>query len=108
LLPWSHVTDRMEKSMHYWVSTVSPDGRPHATPVDGLWIEDQLYFGGSPKTKRNRNLSGNPFVCVHLESGSDVVILQGEAHELRNMEKSLAVRLSEESKRKYGYAPTPE
>jgi hypothetical protein len=52
--------------------------------------------------------SGNPFVCVHLESGSDVVILQGEAHELRNMEKSLAARLSEESKMKYGYAPKPE
>lgn len=108
LLPWTHVTSRMEEAMHYWVCTVSPEGRPHSTPVDGLWIDDQLYFGGSPTTRRNRNLVTNSSVCVHLESGSDVIILEGEACELRNPEKSLAKRLSEESIRKYGYGPTPE
>ncbi len=108
LLSWSHVTDRMAKSLYYWICTVSPEGRPHSTPVDGLWIDDQLYFGGSPKTKRNRNLEENSFVCVHLESATDVVILQGEAHALRDPERSLAVRLSEESKAKYGYGPKPE
>ncbi len=108
LLPWSHVTERMAKAMHYWVCTVSPDGRPHATPVDGLWLEDQLYFGGSPGTRRNRNLAANPAVCVHLESGADVVILHGDAHELRAPDRSLSVRLSEASVKKYGYGPKPE
>ncbi|QQS45518.1 MAG: pyridoxamine 5'-phosphate oxidase family protein [Acidobacteriota bacterium] len=108
LLPWSHVSDRLEKALHYWVCTVGPQGEPHATPVDGLWIDGELYFGGSPTTRRNRNLSKNPAVCVHLESGSDVVILQGEAHELKNPERSLTTMLSEESKKKYGYGPAPE
>jgi len=108
LLPWSHVTERMARAQHYWIATVSPDGRPHATPVDGLWLEDQLYFGGSPETRRNRNLAENPAVCVHLESGIDVVILHGEAHELRAPDRSLAIRLSEGSIKKYGYGPKPE
>ncbi len=51
LLPWSHVNERMTKAMQYWVCTVSPEGRPHATPVDGLWLDGRLYFGGSPKTR---------------------------------------------------------
>ena len=102
LLPWSHVADRMEKAMHYWISTTGPDGQPHATPVDGLWLDDRLYFGGSPQTRRQRNLAANPSVCVHLESGSDVVILQGEARPERP-DAALAVRLAESSTRKYGY-----
>ena len=108
LLPWSHVTERMAQAQHYWVCTVSPDGRPQATPVDGLWLEDQLYFGGSPQTRRSRNLAANPAVCVHLESGTDVVILHGDAHELRAPDQSLTARLAEASVKKYGYSPKPE
>jgi pyridoxamine 5'-phosphate oxidase-like protein len=108
LLPWSHVTDRMEKAMHYWISTVSPEGRPHATPVDGLWIDEQLYFGGMPDTRRHRNLLANPAVCVHLESAMDVIILRGDARELPGTERSLNVRLAEASVKKYGYGPPPD
>jgi nitroimidazol reductase NimA-like FMN-containing flavoprotein (pyridoxamine 5'-phosphate oxidase superfamily) len=108
MLPWSHVTERMAEAQNYWICTVSPDGRPHATPVWGLWIDDRLYFGGSPQTRRSRNLAENPAVCVHLESGSDVVILHGDAHELRAPDRSLVTRLIEASVKKYGYAPKPE
>jgi hypothetical protein len=107
LLPWSHVTERMTRAMHYWVCTVSADGRPHVTPVDGLWLEEILYFGGSPKTRRNRNLLINPAVSVHLDSSEDVVILQGEAH-LQRPDHDLAVQLAKASVEKYGYAPSPE
>lgn len=108
LLPWSHVTERMAEAQNYWVCTVDREGRPHATPVWGLWLDDRLYFGGSPQTRRNRNLAKNPAVCVHLESGSDVVILHGDASELRAPDSSLTARLIEASKKKYGYAPKPE
>jgi hypothetical protein len=107
LLPWSHVTERLMKAVHYWICTVSPDGRPHATPVDGLWLDDRLYFGGSPQTRRQRNLAANPAVCIHLESGTDVVILHGEARAHRP-DRVLAKRLAEASRHKYGYGPRPE
>jgi hypothetical protein len=107
LLPWSHVTDRMTGAKHYWVCTVSPSGAPHATPVDGLWLDDCLYFGGSAETRRQRHLASNPHVSIHLESGADVVILEGEARPERP-DRALAVRLAEASAKKYGYAPKPE
>ena len=108
LLPWSHVTERMRATLHYWICTVSAAGQPHTTPIDGLWLDDRLYFGGSPKTRRHQNLSINPAVCVHLESASDVVILHGEAHELRAPDRALTRRLAAASAQKYGYAPEPE
>lgn len=108
LLPWQHVSDRMAAARYYWISTVGPDGRPHATPVDGVWLDDQLYFGGSPATRRHRNLATNPAVCIHLESGSDVVILHGDAVPLGVPVQALAVRLSEATLQKYGYGPKPE
>lgn len=108
LLPWSHVDERMLAAKHYWVSTVSPDGRPHATPVDGLWLDGQLYFGGSPETRRHRNLLANSAACIHLEEAMDVVILHGDVHELHEPATSLTVRLAEASTKKYGYAPQPE
>ena len=108
LLPWSHVSERMDKTMQYWVCTVSPDSRPHATPVNGLWIDGRLYFGGNPQTRRNRNLIANSAVCIHLESAMDVVILHGDAHELRTLDQALAAQLVDASTAKYGYAPKPE
>ena len=107
LLPWSHVIERMTQALHYWICTVDPNGRPHVTPVDGLWINDRLYFGGSPKTRRNRNLSANSAVSIHLDSSEDVVILQGNAH-LQTPEHGLAVQLSKATGEKYGYSPNPE
>jgi hypothetical protein len=107
LLAWSHVVGRLEEARVYWISTVDPQGRPHATPVDGLWREDALYFGGSPRTRRNRNLEVNPAVCLHLESGTDVVILHGEAH-LTSVAAATAAWLAEANSRKYGYPSKPE
>jgi len=94
----------MSEALHYWVCSVDSTGRPHATPVDGLWLDDALYFGGSPETQRHRNIKGNREICVHLESAADVIILRGIAEE-RIPDRALAERLSEESKKKYGYSP---
>jgi len=103
LLPWSYVSERMAQAHVYWTSTVDSGCRPHATPVDGVWMDDRLYFGGSPETRRNRNLARNQAVCVHLESGSDVLILHGEVGELGEADRELAQRLADASNEKYGY-----
>jgi hypothetical protein len=78
-VPWSSIEKKLEAAPDYWLSTVSPQGRPHARPVDGVWVEGALVFGGSPDTRWVRNLQANPGLSVHLPgSGADVVILEGD------------------------------
>jgi nitroimidazol reductase NimA-like FMN-containing flavoprotein (pyridoxamine 5'-phosphate oxidase superfamily) len=101
----------MQKAIHYWIGTTDPCGRPHATPVWGVWLNGTLYFDGSPRTRRGRNLESNPAVVIHLESGSDVVILHGEAYEIKGPERTLAEQLSAAYAQKYGamgYEPSPD
>ncbi|MBN1221081.1 MAG: pyridoxamine 5'-phosphate oxidase family protein [Anaerolineae bacterium] len=111
ILPWNHVCQRMENARNYWIGTVSAKGQPHATPVWGVWLDETLYFDGSPQTRRGRNLAANPRVAVHLESGNDVVILKGEARQIVKPDRALAIRLAEAYAAKYavlGYEPTPD
>jgi nitroimidazol reductase NimA-like FMN-containing flavoprotein (pyridoxamine 5'-phosphate oxidase superfamily) len=103
LLPWSHVVERLEAAKYFWVATVDAQGRPHATPVDGIWLDNRLYFGGDPSTRRSRNLAQNPAACIHLENGLDVVILHGEVETLEAADRALSRRLAEITNQKYGY-----
>lgn len=111
MLPWSFVEERMAAAKNYWIGTVRPDGRPHSMPVWGVWLDGTLYFEGSPETRRGRNIAANPAVVVHLESGDQVVIIEGEAYETSRPERPLAVRLAEAYTAKYapvGYQPGPD
>ena len=47
MLSWERVAERMAGARNYWVSTMRPDGRQHATPAWGVWVEGTLYFGTS-------------------------------------------------------------
>ena len=79
LLPWAHLDDRLGASTVYWLATSGPGGVPRVRPLDGLWHAGVLYVGGSPQTRWVRDLIANPEVSVHLDDGSDVVILEGTA-----------------------------
>ncbi len=81
LLSWGHVRERMEASRNYWIGTTRPDGRPHAAPVWGVWLDDTLFFGTDRGSRKARNLRASPEVVVHLESGDDCVILEGVVEE---------------------------
>lgn len=99
-LSWRHVSDRMSGSRNYWVATTKPDGGPHAVPVWGVWLEDTFYFGGGRGTRKARNLAVDPGVTVHLESGDDVVILEGIAEEITD--SALLSRIDDAYAAKYG------
>lgn len=101
LLDWSWATERLAAARNYWVSTTRPDGRPHAMPVWGLWHEDAFYFSSAPSSRKARNLDANPAVVVHLESGDEVVVVEGRAG--RVSDQDLLERLSADYTRKYGY-----
>ena len=76
-LPWKWARSRLAKARSYWVATANAAGRPHSRPVWGVWFEDAFYF--STGSQAVTNLAANPQITVHLESGSEVVIVEGTA-----------------------------
>ena len=77
MLPWAWVDELMREARNYWVATTRPDGRPQVIPVWGVWFDETFYFGTSTGSRKAHNLAVNPAIAVHLESGDDVVILEG-------------------------------
>jgi hypothetical protein len=110
LLEWSWMVEQLTAAKNYWFSTTRPDGRPHAMPAWGAWLDGVLYFDGSPETRRMQNLAANPAISIHLESGDQVVIIEGEGHPVGKPDLAFAERLAAELARKYGptYVPTPD
>jgi len=110
LLPWSYVQERMAEARNVWICSIRPDGSPHCMPVWSTWIDDRLYIEGSLETRRARNLLANPMVNAHLESGDQVITIDGIAYEISRPEAVLGERLSKAYTAKYsdqGYSPTP-
>ncbi len=101
LLPWSYVNERMATAKHFWLATVTPAGTPHLRPIDGMWLDEKLYFGGSPDARWQRNLLANPAASIHLEDAEQAVILEGWVGIVRP-DRRLAERLVEASNEKYG------
>ena len=107
LLRWNEVELKLAESTSYWLVTTRPDGRPHTVPVDGIWLEGALYFGGDPATVHIRNLRSDPRAVVHTESGKLPVIAEGTA-EWYQPSHDQASRLVEATRTKYGYTVSPD
>ena len=111
LLPWADVEDRLRDSMHYWLATTRPDGRPHVVPRWGVWVAGRFWYDGSPDTVHVRNLTANPACVLHLEDGSQAVIVEGRSVAAAPPGVDLGTRLSEAMTAKYGplgYSPSPD
>jgi len=77
LLDWAWVVAQLETAGTYWVIPRTM-GHPHPRPVWGVWRNDRLYLSiGTPTTRRA--LAVDPAMTVHLDSGTDVVIVEGTA-----------------------------
>ena len=100
-VPWAEIEDKLRAAPNYWVSTITPDGRPHDRPVDGVWVDGALVFGGSPDTRWVRNVQQNRAISVHLPSGDDVVILEGDVELVVDAAHPLSEPSRAASKAKY-------
>ena len=101
LLPWSFVEERMRAASNYWITTVARNARPHARPIDGVWVDGALCFGGSPETRWVRNLMANPAISVNLSSEAEAIILEGTAEIVTDPAHALAAPSMAASKEKY-------
>jgi hypothetical protein len=115
-LTWDWVATQLTESKHYWLCSVrpptpeAPAGRPHVVPRWAVFVDGQLYYDGSPETRHSRNIEINPEVSVHLESGTEAIILEGISQASDKPSPEMGKKLSEAYKKKYkevGYAPEP-
>jgi nitroimidazol reductase NimA-like FMN-containing flavoprotein (pyridoxamine 5'-phosphate oxidase superfamily) len=106
VLPFSYLDERLAAAHDYWVASVRPDGRPHAVPVWGVWLDGVLFFGGGKRTRKARNLAANPEVVVHTESAAEVAIVEGRAREVSEEDEQRRVDDAYEAKYGMRHGPT--
>jgi hypothetical protein len=103
LMTWAWAVEQLTKSRNYWISSTRDDGRPHAMPVWGVWIEDALMFSTGGNSVKGRNIASRPAIVAHVESGDDAVVLEGAAE--RVTDAGLLGRFVEAYDAKYKFRP---
>jgi general stress protein 26 len=76
---WESVEGLLDDAQLYWLTTVRSDGRPHVTPLVGIWSDGQFAFCTGVGEQKHVNLQHSPLVAVTTgsngwKSGTDVVV----------------------------------
>ena len=106
-LVWAGVNERLEQAKHFWFSTADGSGRPHARPIWGAWLDNTLYAdGGVHVTRWGRDLLANSHTQAHLESATEVVIVDGDFTMTNDLTQEAFARVQESYRRRYeSYQP---
>jgi nitroimidazol reductase NimA-like FMN-containing flavoprotein (pyridoxamine 5'-phosphate oxidase superfamily) len=104
LVEWSAVRSALESVKIFWLGTVKPNGRPHATPIWGAWVNDTYFWDGSPEARWARNLAANPAIVVHIEHNGMAVMVEGDAS-FESIDQQTLDALAASYTSRYSYKP---
>jgi hypothetical protein len=98
---WARGRSDLQDAPVYWLTTVRPEGRPHVTPLLGIWFDGALYFCTGPNERKAKNLAENAHCvlttgCNGLD-GFDVVV-EGDAAKVSDPTELGGVAATYESK----------
>lgn len=101
---WTETVRALEGAELYWLTTVRADGRPHVTPLIGVWQDDAVHFCTGLREQKARNLERHREVALTTGSnnwaqGLDVVV---EGTAVRVTEPRALQRLADAYEAKYG------
>src|SRR5262245_23779548 len=87
---WQQVTEALTAAERDWLTTVRRDGRPHITPLIGVWVDDSFVFCTGPEEQKAQNLAASNSVAVTTgvntwNDGLDVVV-EGDAERVTGRE----------------------
>jgi hypothetical protein len=93
-IPWALALEMLTRAELFWLSTVRPDGRPHVTPLLGIWHGGALYFTTGDRERKAHNLRANG-QCVattgtNTLDGLDIVV-EGTARHVTEPDERYAV-----------------
>lgn len=105
-VPWPETERVLIDAGLYWISTVRPDGRPHVTPLVGVWHDTALFFTTGAEERKAMNLEGNAGCVIttgnnEWDAGLDVVV-EGPAARVRD--SSVLRAVADAYRAKYGEA----
>jgi nitroimidazol reductase NimA-like FMN-containing flavoprotein (pyridoxamine 5'-phosphate oxidase superfamily) len=98
---WAEGRRHIDEAEVFWISTVRPDGRPHVTPLLGVWHDDAMYFCTGPEERKAKNLRQNPqCILTTGQNGLDGldVVVEGQAVEVGDAAELEQVANAYESK----------
>jgi hypothetical protein len=101
-LDWSWVEQQLIDAGTYWVVAPS-SSHPHPRPVWGIWAHDALALSiGSPALAAS--LEADPRCTVHLDSGTDVVVVEGVAQRVMGPDAAQVDAYNRKYDWQYSYA----
>jgi len=80
LKPWTQALSCLRSAHKCWLSTVRPDGRPHAAPVMLALVDGAPCIASRPTSRKSRNLARNPHSVITVSSEDLDLVINGEAH----------------------------
>jgi len=101
LQEWDEVARRIAGSKNYWLATTTDDGHPYVRPVDGVFVESALAFGGSPETRWVRHLQQRPQISVSLPDDDHAVILDGRVELVTDESAPIVAAVAAANREKY-------
>ncbi len=102
--PWETTEQALRQAELYWITTVRQDGRPHVTPLIGLYHDGALHFTTGLREQKYRNLEHSPHVAMTTGTntwaqGFDVVV---EGTAVRVSDNDELQRVADAIEAKYG------
>ena len=90
-IPWKNVDLRLQSERMLWVSTVLPNGRPHAMPCRYWWDGRNVFFVADKKSQKAKNLAYQSSAVLHLDDGEHVVMMTGQAEIVTDRDQRNAI-----------------
>jgi hypothetical protein len=79
---WSKARSELQDARVFLLSTVRPDGRPHVTPLLGIWLDGALLFCTGASERKAKNLALNSH-CVLTTGRNELdgldLVVEGDA-----------------------------
>jgi hypothetical protein len=62
-----------------WLTTINPDGSPHAMPVGIVRVDATWYFNSGPRTRKSRNLAHDPRCVISVATHPFDLVIEATA-----------------------------
>ncbi|MGX9787312.1 pyridoxamine 5'-phosphate oxidase family protein [Mycobacterium sp. MMS18-G62] len=70
-----------------WLTTINPNGMPHATPVGFIQIDGVWHFTSGPGTRKSRNIAADARCVVSVATHPFDVVIEGTAQRVTDADE---------------------